>query len=475
MIFTSYTYLLFLGGAFLLYWSIPRAWRNAFLVGMSYAFYCSWRWQYGVLLLGVTAFTYLYGAFLAKRAEPRRWLMLGVAIELTPLLFFKYLPFFVENLNGVGGLVGLPVSLRLPEIILPLGISFFTFQGIAYLVDLASGAEPIRKPLDFVLYKALWPQLIAGPIIRPDEIREQLEADRAIDYADVAEGAKRIVNGFFKKAVLADTLAPYVDGVFAAQAAPGFVDTIAGMVGFGLQIYFDFSGYSDIAIGSARLFGFRFPENFALPYASRSFQQFWGRWHMSLSRWIRDYVFTPMLFASRHRPRLAALWLVTAMAACGFWHGARWTFIVWGIIHGLLLVLNQSLLRGFFARAERAGRASFVGIAAWVLVMFAVAVAWLFFRAQSLDQAAAMLSALVHFRGGFAPMVLRENGLLVIAAIFLALLGYQVLTAPALVVKRWAARAPRLLQPLTGAYYCLVVMATIVLESNTKAFVYFQF
>jgi alginate O-acetyltransferase complex protein AlgI len=475
MIFTSYTYLLFLAVAFLVCWSLPRAWRNGFLVVMSYVFYCSWRWQYGFLLLGVTLFTWSYARLLARRAERRSWLWLGVAVELTPLLFFKYTPFFVENLNGAAGLVGAPLSLRVPDIVLPLGISFFTFQGLAYLIDVASGAEPIRRLLDFVLYKGLWPQLIAGPIIRPDEIREQIEADRAIDYTDVVIGTKRILQGLFKKAVLADTLAPYVDSVFAPQVSPGLVDVVAGIVGFGLQIYFDFGGYSDIAIGSARLFGFEFPENFALPYAARSFQQFWARWHMSLTRWIRDYVFTPLMFASRRRPRLAALWLLTAMAICGFWHGARSTFIVWGLMHGLFLVVNQSLLRGFFAKAERAGRASLMGLGAWAFVMLAVAVAWLFFRAQSLAQAGAMLGAVTHLRGGLAPAVLRENGLLVIACIFAGLVGYQVLAAPARALGARLAAAPWLSRPLVGAYWCALVLATVVFESNTKAFVYFQF
>jgi D-alanyl-lipoteichoic acid acyltransferase DltB (MBOAT superfamily) len=475
MIFTSYTYLAFLAVTFAIYWSLPRSWRNTFLIVMSYAFYCSWRWQYGFLLAGVSLFTWRYGAFLADRSDVRRWLGLGIAVELLPLIYFKYTPFLADNVNGVAGLLRARPLVRVPEILLPLGISFFTFQGIAYLVDVVSGAERIRRPRDFFLYKAFWPQLIAGPIVRPDEIREQIESDRQIDYADVAAGMRRILDGMFKKGVLADTLAPLVDSVFSPTASPAALDVVAATLGFGMQIYFDFSGYSDIAIGSARLFGFRFPENFDLPYAARSWQQFWGRWHMSLTRWIRDYVFTPMTFASRARPRMTAVWLLLAMALCGLWHGARWTFVAWGIIHGVLLLLNHTVLRRPLAEAERAAAGSLRAVFAWALVMSTVTLAWLFFRAQSLAQAGSMLSAVVHAHGGIRPAVMRENGLLVIGCLFVALMAYQILARPTrLIISRFESNS-LVWRPLAGAYYCAVVVATIIFESNTKAFVYFQF
>ena len=275
----------------------------------------------------MSLFNWAYARRVVSKVESTGVLIAGIAVNLAPLLYFKYTGFFLSNMVSAANLCwGPDGTLRLPDIILPLGISFFTFQGIAYLVDVASGEEPFESASDFLLFKGFWPQLIAGPIIRPGEIREQILGERALGYENFSFGCRRILHGFFKKVVLADTLAPFVDMVYLPGAAPNAVDAAVGTLAFGLQIYFDFSAYSDIAIGTARLFGFVFPENFDWPYLSRSPQEFWARWHMTLSRWIRDYVFTPMTFAFRDRPSTAMVWLLVAMVVCGFWHGAQWTF-----------------------------------------------------------------------------------------------------------------------------------------------------
>ena len=301
-------------------------------------------------MLAVSLFNWAYGRFVLPKASSAKPLALGVLVNLAPLLYFKYTNFAIANAAAALDLLGFNVSAPVLAIVLPLGISFFTFQGIAYLIDVASGEEPFVRLEDFLLFKAFWPQLIAGPIIRPAEIREQIETPRPLDYDLFAEGATRILYGFFKKVVIADMLAPTVELVFAPSAAPAFVDVVTGILGFGLQIYFDFSAYSDIAIGTARLFGFVFPENFNWPYTARSPQDFWRRWHMTLSRWIQDYVFTPLNFATRGNPRLGGLWLVVAMAICGLWHGAQWTFVLWGVWHGVLLLSNQTFLKRFFSQ-----------------------------------------------------------------------------------------------------------------------------
>src|SRR6185295_15023656 len=205
----------------------------------------------------------------------------------------------------------------------------------------------------------------------------------------------------------ADNLAPYVDMVFMRGTTPNFLDVVTGVVGFGMQIYFDFSAYSDIAIGSARLFGFKFPENFNWPYVSRSPREFWNRWHMSLSRWIRDYVFMPLSFASRNRPALGPLWLIVAMALCGLWHGAAWTFVLWGIWHGILLALNQGPMKRVFAPSEDENKPAgvvhivFASLLTWGLVQ----AGWLLFRASSLHQAAVMLKSVLTFRGHLRPAI----------------------------------------------------------------------
>jgi D-alanyl-lipoteichoic acid acyltransferase DltB (MBOAT superfamily) len=473
MIFTSYTYFLFLTAAFVGYWLLPSRLRNGALVALSYLFYCSWKWQYGFLLLAVSLFTFLYGHLLHRHQGNGHLLALGVAAEILPLLYFKYSGFLVSNAASVVGLWGLEWHPRLPDILLPLGISFFTFQGVAYLVDVAAGEVPFEHLTGFMLFKAFWPQLIAGPIIRPGEIRDQIQGARSIDYGDVAEGTRRIVQGCFKKVVLADTLAPIVDSVFLKGARPAAVDTIAATLGFGLQVYFDFSAYSDIAIGSARLFGFRFPENFSLPYGSRSPQEFWNRWHQSLSRWIRDYVFTPLTFSTRRSPGLALLWLVVAMAICGLWHGAQWTFVAWGIWHGILLVVSQTWLKPLFAPSGQRGRV--LGGFAWATTFCLVMLGWLLFRAQTLSQAWDLVTTIVAMRGGLRPTVLRENAVLVIAAIGVALLLYQESVSLRAQLSSVVYRNHLPWPWVRALYYAGLIVAVVVFDKEAMAFVYFQF
>jgi alginate O-acetyltransferase complex protein AlgI len=361
------------------------------------------------------------------------------------------------------------------HIVLPLGISFFTFQGIAYLVDVAAGEEHFEKPLDFLLYKALWPQLIAGPIVRPGEIRDAIIGPRALSHEDVAAGGQRILVGFFKKVVLADSVAPYVDAVFAAGARPHFLDAAVGMLGFGMQIYLDFSAYSDIAIGSARLFGFVFPENFEAPYLARSPQEFWNRWHMTLSRWIRDYVFTPLNFAARRRPWMSHVFLVVAMAGCGLWHGAQWTFVLWGVWHGALLVLNSTLLKSLFPRSgPKLVPSRARAVVGWALTLALVMLGWVLFRAQSVAQALEVYRALFTLRGGVRPALVRENGVLIVASVALVVMAAP-FAASALGRLRARAGAELPLRAARAAAYCLLLALVVAFDSDAKAFVYFQF
>lgn len=477
MSFASYTYFGFIALCFALHWLLPERVRKPFLVAASYVFYGSWNWQLCFLLLAVSVFAWGYGLLLARREGAGHWLLAGILVELAPLLYFKYSGFILQNVVAVGQLLGRDWPLAIPHVLLPLGISFFTFQGIAYLVDVAAGETPFRSLLDFLLYKGFWPQLIAGPIIRPGEIHDQIATSRSLRAEDLGEGGKRILFGLFKKMVLADMVAEYVDAAFVPSAHPGMVDAVAGILGFSLQIYWDFAGYSDIAIGSARLFGFKFPENFDFPYLSRSPQEFWSRWHMSLSRWIRDYVFTPISFAFRGSRGMALGALVFAMAVCGLWHGAAWTFVAWGVWHGVALALNQSVLRRLFGHLEPGSpaRSRLRGLCGWLLTLAAVDFGWLLFRARDFGQVREMLSALLSLRGGLRPMVLRENGVLIIALLFASLLLVQALRPQ---VARLIARLddrPRLARPVRGVIYAIVILAVVVFDKEAKTFVYFQF
>jgi alginate O-acetyltransferase complex protein AlgI len=481
MIFTSYTYLLFLIAAFLIHWSLPGRLRKPFLVFASYVFYCSWKWQYGFLLLGVSLFNWCYARWVVSRVQSMSSLVLGIMVNLGALIYFKYTYFILGNVSAIAHVLGLNWHSPTLNIILPLGISFFTFQGIAYLFDVAAGEEPLEHLLDFLLFKSLWPQLIAGPIVRLHEIREQILTPRLLDYSNVAEGSQRILFGFFKKVALADNLAAPVEMVFSSLSVPNAMDAAAAMLGFGMQIYFDFSAYSDIAIGTALLFGYRLPENFNWPYTARSPRDFWNRWHMTLSRWIRDYLFTPMSFASRKRPALMPLWLLVAMALCGLWHGAAWTFVLWGVWHGLLLVGDAFLAKKFPAPAgqptETFTLKSFPGM---IITFVLVNLGWLLFRAQSVKQALVFVRSMITVHGGVRPGILRENAVLMIGVMFAGLIFAQLIHRPAerlmSLMRQHPSRAVNWTMYLVKpAIYAAMIACIIIVDQEAQAFVYFQF
>jgi alginate O-acetyltransferase complex protein AlgI len=306
-------------------------------------------------------------------------------------------------------------------------------------------------------------------------MRDQIISPRTLDYADVAEGCQRILFGFFKKVALADNLAPAVEMVFFSNSPANALDAITATLGFGMQIYFDFSAYTDIAVGTARLFGFRLPENFNWPYLSGSPREFWNRWHMTLSFWIRDYLFTPMMFASRRRPGLAPLWLLIAMALCGLWHGAAWTFVLWGIWHGVLLAANATVLKNAFPPPDEALKAkvSVIRNALGMVATFVlVNIGWILFRARSLAQALSLMHAIAIFRGRLRPSILRENDVLLVGFVFAGLMVAQIIqsvhgTMP--VLPRWS------LPILRPALYALMIVTIIVADREAQAFVYFQF
>jgi D-alanyl-lipoteichoic acid acyltransferase DltB (MBOAT superfamily) len=477
LVFTSYTYVAFLALVFLLHWSVPVSWRKPLLIVASYVFYCSWRWEFGFLLLGVSLFNWFYARWVLRRWDTLPALWLGVSANLAPLVYFKYTGFLLTNAVSIANWIGAGWYPIVPEILLPIGISFFTFQGIAYLVDVATGDEPMYGLADFLLFKAFWPQLIAGPIIRLHEIREQLEKPRWLDYEDLAVGCHRILCGFFKKVVLADNIAPVVDLVFQFRGVPNALDSAVGILGFGLQIYFDFSAYCDIAIGSARLFGYRFPENFNWPYASASPAEFWNRWHITLSHWIRDYAFTPLVLMTRNRPGLRSLWLLVAMALCGLWHGARWTFVLWGIWHGLLLVANQTVFKFLFPRPAVEGEPilRWRYMPATLLTFILVNAGWLLFRAQTIEQAWTFLMSLLTLRGGLLPSVIPVNGVLLVTGVFSLLIAAQIgrdiwpqfAERPVLGFRPWTVIRPLL--------YVQMILAIILFDQEAQTFVYFQF
>jgi alginate O-acetyltransferase complex protein AlgI len=368
-------------------WPRPRV-RNAVLLVASVVFYA---WGGGAFTWLILASILLnYSAALAvdrHRGTPagRRWLAAAVAGNLAVLAIFKYTTFAVGNLNQALVTAGLS-AVSVPAIVLPIGISFFTFHAISYVVDVHRRDAVAQKGLvEAALYLLLFPQLIAGPIVRYRDIAAQLTR-RAVAFDDVAAGVRRFLVGLGKKMLIANLVAGPADRIFAMPSAElTAAHAWLGVACYTLQIYFDFSGYSDMAIGLARVFGFRFPENFRYPYAATSIQDFWRRWHISLSAWFRDYLYVP-LGGNRVGPARLYLNLLVVFALCGLWHGANWTFVVWGLFHGFFLVAERLGLAAAVARLPRVLR--------HVYTVAVVMVGWAFFRADSIGAATGLLAAM---------------------------------------------------------------------------------
>ena len=396
MVFASPIFLfLFLPVTLAAYYAAPKGWRNGVLLVASLAFYAWGEAPYLVLVIGSVLFNYAIGGAIGRAQDPRvrkRWLAAGIAGNLAVLAVFKYANFAVGNVNALAPVLAI-TPLAIASIPLPLGISFFTFHAISYVVDVYKrNADAERNLPRFALYILLFPQLIAGPIIRWRDIAAQLP-EREQRIADFSYGVRRFVLGLGKKVLIANTLGRTADQIFALPAAE-LTTPLAwlGLVCYTLQIYFDFSGYSDMAIGLMRMFGFRILENFNYPYIARSIREFWRRWHISLSNWFRDYLYIP-LGGNQRGERRAYANLVIVFLLCGLWHGASWPFVLWGAWHGAFLVAERAGLDRLLRR---------IGPLAHVYALLAVMGGWVLFRCETLTQALSYYAALAGFATGDA-------------------------------------------------------------------------
>jgi D-alanyl-lipoteichoic acid acyltransferase DltB (MBOAT superfamily) len=393
MLFNSLEYFVFLPAVALVSWLLPSRARWAWLLAASWYFYGSYSPKYLALFVLNTAVAYLVGRGLGRFEAPRARRViagLGVGVLFTTLFVFKYLDFFLRSLNTALAFAGIDASLGPVRLELPVGVSFYTFQAVAYIVDVYRREFPVeRHPGIFALYKAFFVQLVAGPIERPHRLLPQLRAPRPFDYSRLVSGASLVLWGLTKKLVIADRLALYVNEVYGHPSRYHGLTIVLATYLFAFQIYCDFSGYSDIALGSARILGYELMQNFDRPYLARSLREFWTRWHISLSSWFRDYLYIP-LGGNRVSAGRAQLNILVVFLVSGLWHGAAWTFVAWGALHGTYLLFGM-WTKGVRTRAAallRLDRCPKIHASLQRFVVFQlVAFAWLFFRADGFGDA----------------------------------------------------------------------------------------
>jgi alginate O-acetyltransferase complex protein AlgI len=470
VLFNSLEYLIFLPVTWVLFWAIPSRRLELMLVA-SYVFYASWSVPYAAMVFGLVVLNYLFGLALGRAVQHRKLVLsLFVAFDLAVLGVFKYLDFGLSSLaGGANALLGTTWEPTLLRIVLPLGISFFTFEFIHYLVDIYRGDVPEHSFSKFHVFAAFFPTQIAGPIKRFQQFIPSLSGLGSFDKALAAEGLWLVGRGLAKKILIADRLSPMVNRGFAQAAAGGIggSDAWISALGFALQIFFDFSGYTDIARGSAALLGFRIPINFDAPYLATSLSDFWRRWHISLSTWLRDYIYIPLGGSRVSRVLVTRNLLITFLLG-GLWHGAAWHFVAWGGLWGIGLSI-QHILRD----RVRLPRTPPVLVGQWIGTQIFVLVGWVLFRADNFDAAGAMLRAMVGFGTGTGVYTAR-------AVIFIGVVAAGLLLASMAGRRSWRIPIPR---PLGGARpvalgvaaALVLVAASLAAPTGREAFIYFQF
>lgn len=474
MPFNSLEYIAFLIGAVVLHFMLPDRYRWVLLLIASYAFYMSWSVELIVLILFATGVTYLGGLAISRArssAQRRAIISLTLSCCLGLLFFYKYWGFFGETLAVLLNSMGLNWQPRELHLLLPVGISFYTFQALSYAIDVYRGSIPAERHLGrYALYVAFFPQLVAGPIERGTHLLPQMARVKQLDWQRILSGWELILWGLIKKVIIADRLALYVDAVYNNVQAHNATSFLLATYAFAFQIYCDFSAYSDIAIGSARILGFDLMTNFRTPYFSQNITEFWRRWHISLSTWLRDYLYIP-LGGNRRGAGRTQVNLMLTMLLGGLWHGASWNFVIWGAIHGGLLVADKATLSFRNRQVARLRIPGWAGSWLGILVTFhLVCFAWIFFRANTFADAASITAGFAGDWGvPFVDYVTFAHG-----AIGLALL---------LIVDlfQWKGRDPLELLggsslAVRGLCWNLMVFAIALLGVEGGAqFIYFQF
>jgi len=485
MLFNSIEFAIFLPVVFALYWALvkSRLSQNILLLVASYIFYGWWDWRFLSLILLSTFLDYFIGLRLSRSSGTTKKLLLSASIlfNLGVLGFFKYWNFFIENFVTAFTFFGTPPEIHTLNIILPVGISFYTFQTMSYSIDIYRGhLKPSKDFIGFATFVSFFPQLVAGPIERATNLLPQFDSNRKFNRENATEGLRQILWGLFKKMVIADSCAIYVNDIFAHSLEYNGFTLFFGAILFSFQIYGDFSGYSDIAIGTARLFGFKLMQNFAYPYFSRDIGEFWRRWHISLSTWFRDYLYIP-LGGSRGNSIIQTRNTFAIFLVSGFWHGANWTFIAWGLLNAIyflplqLMGKNRKHLNdASLSKASEAAKTIFQIGGTFLLTT----IAWILFRANDIDHAFQYVARMVStFHSSLSLAVFRVNqDYLNVFHLFIALLimlviewrgrkltfGFSKENLPRKKISRWM-------------FYIVLTSLIIYLKQPASEFIYFAF
>jgi alginate O-acetyltransferase complex protein AlgI len=490
MIFNSIEFALFLVTVFIVYWSVAKEYlkaQNILLLIASYVFYGFWDWRFLFLLISISVFNHFLGIIIDNNVNNRSrtlYFYVGLVLNITILGIFKYYNFFIDGFISMANCLGYRMPKSTVRIILPLGISFYIFLSLSYLIDIyKSKINAHRNIIEVLLSLSFFPIILAGPIQRPSSLLPQIINKREFIYEKAVDGLRQILWGLFVKVVIADNLASYVNDIFLNYTWYAGSTLALGACFYAIQIYTDFSGYSNMAIGIAKLFGFTLMRNFAFPYFSRDITEFWKRWHISLTEWFRDYVFLPISFALSWRTKRDSvvflktdlfIYLVASLLTwflTGLWHGANYTFIVWGMIHGFFLIIYQfqkSSRKKLFKRIGLSNNNSVLIIIETIITLVIVVLAWVFFRSESIDQALLYISNIFSLSLFSIPEVLPKKLLLLTILFFLTEWLQR--------NKQHALQLENVKLPvLRWGFYMILIIIVLSYGNSQQEFLYFKF
>ena len=467
MLFNSKVFFVFFSCFFLLYWFINKKsihHRNYLILFGSYVFYAGWDWRFLFLILGSSLVDFFVAKKINGSNKKFNWLLVSCLSNLGVLFVFKYFNFFTQSFIDLTNLFGLNITFNIINIILPVGISFYTFQTLSYSIDVyRNKINPTNNLISFLSFVSFFPQLVAGPIERASNLIPQIESKRSLNVDQFKAGFFQILVGLFRKIVIADNLALYVDLIYGEPQIYNSSTLLLATFLYTFQIYFDFSGYSDIAIGTAKLLGFNFKQNFNLPYFSNSLTEFWRKWHISLSSWLKDYLYIS-LGGNRNGKWLTYRNLILTMLLGGLWHGSSWNFIIWGLIHGSVLAIEKLI----FSKKEK----SFGNSIGFLYTFPVVMISWVFFRSQTLDDSFFILTSIYYFDFTY-PII--SNISVIVTSFFVLFIGLVF----DITLKIRKTHLESFGKDLSDKVYimcsCFIILLLVLFYSSSETFIYFQF